>query len=100
MLGTCSCDVGWYGSQCQSKCNCLRLKNKKCNPESGKCECPDGYNGAMCRYPCPTGKFGYTCRETCPKKCFNSCNHVNGSCISECSGGNCLDLYDPLKISN
>ena len=35
-----------FSSEC--KCNLQGSKNNNCRPDSGKCECKDGYSGIHC----------------------------------------------------
>ena len=48
-------DLGWdnhynfFSTEC--KCNLQGSKNNNCRPDSGKCECKDGYSGIHCELP-------------------------------------------------
>ena len=35
----------------ECKCNLQGSKNNNCRPDSGKCECKDGYSGIHCELP-------------------------------------------------
>lgn len=43
-----SCDLGWYGYQCNQQCQCEN--NATCDPVSGSCICPPGFTGKLCQY--------------------------------------------------
>ena len=39
----------FFSTEC--KCNLQGSKNNNCRPDSGKCECKDGYSGIHCELP-------------------------------------------------
>ena len=41
----------------ECKCNLQGSKNNKCRPDSGKCECKDGYSGIHCDFDFPIGSI-------------------------------------------
>ena len=40
----------------ECNCNLQGSKNNKCRPDSGKCECKDGYSGIHCDFDFPIGE--------------------------------------------
>ena len=51
-----SCDVGFYGVGCTSKCKCEN--NGICNYHNGTCACESGYHGEYCQTPGEYAMFG------------------------------------------
>ena len=58
MIGQCGlCKSGFGGLFCtECNCNLQGSKNNKCRPDSGKCECKDGYSGIHCDFDFPIGE--------------------------------------------
>ncbi|KAK7473764.1 hypothetical protein BaRGS_00034987, partial [Batillaria attramentaria] len=74
------CDPGWYGPNCDRKCQCV-TQNGVCDTETGFCQCLPGYMGHQCELICPPGSWGHGCAETCACNGTSSrCEHVTGQC--------------------
>ena len=72
----CSVDGYFNVPFCNKPCNCSRIGslNKKCNGESGQCDCITGYAGRACTEKCPSGFYGAKCDKG---KCIK--NHIISS---------------------
>ena len=64
-----------------------------CDPVTGSCSCPPGFQGPNCQEACADGWYGANCSQRC--NCMNSasCSHVDGSCTCTpgWSGVNCTE---------
>ncbi|XP_045192080.2 N-acetylglucosamine-1-phosphodiester alpha-N-acetylglucosaminidase-like [Mercenaria mercenaria] len=73
-----SCKVGWYGNQCDQRCQCEN--NASCDSVSGRCSCEPGYSGRLCQYRCKLGYYGDQCSSQCECEDSCMCNPVTGGC--------------------
>ncbi|XP_062597463.1 receptor-type tyrosine-protein phosphatase epsilon-like isoform X1 [Saccostrea cucullata] len=76
-----TCRNNRYGSYCNQSCGYCR-DDAKCHHINGTCQsgCKQGYRGVNCTTECTLGTFGFDCKENCSKRCFETCNPVNGNC--------------------
>lgn len=72
------CPAGTHGAECKQECRCQN--GGKCDPSSGKCDCPSGWMGSVCANRCPANFYGQDCETKCD--CFNGadCHHITGQC--------------------
>ncbi|CAL1536337.1 unnamed protein product [Lymnaea stagnalis] len=85
VYGEVVCPDGWFGPECDRKCNCAN-PSETCLVSSGGCQfgCAPGYKGEGCSQPCSPGTWGIGCFSTCNEDCVNDeCDSVNGTCIRE-----------------
>ncbi|XP_052216781.1 fibrillin-2-like [Dreissena polymorpha] len=97
--GSCTCDAGWIGSECNIDANeCASANDFECPANSTcvnsrgsyDCDCDPGFkpssNGDSCR-ACLQGRFGKGCTSTClcDMNHTSVCDTVNGSCT--CAAG-------------
>ncbi|XP_071086709.1 multiple epidermal growth factor-like domains protein 10, partial [Haliotis cracherodii] len=95
------CNVGWYGTNCSSRCS-SRCANMSCD-EYGACAdgCAPGYNGTdcscyencidhvcynesgTCANGCINGYYGGFCNATCEICLDGICDQKFGTCIRE-----------------
>ncbi|GBN31644.1 Multiple epidermal growth factor-like domains protein 6 [Araneus ventricosus] len=93
------CSPLHYGANCQRKCRCLWNNTKSCHPQTGECQCKNGWSGEYCQIPCAAdnpkdcmlqdgvpvvvcdeGFYGRHCDRPCD--CVNavSCDPLTGQC--------------------
>ena len=89
---TCSCEPGFsgatcaevgcpggnWGPDCSEPCPCQNAG--LCQPHTGKCLCPPGFEGLDCERPCPLGRFGPKCAAECACAVGHRCHHITGEC--------------------
>ncbi|XP_071085585.1 cell death abnormality protein 1-like [Haliotis cracherodii] len=100
--GTHGCNVGWYGTNCSSRCN-SKCANLSCT-ESGVCAdgCAPGYAGTdcscyencidhvchaesgTCAKGCDNGYYGDICNTSCEVCIDGICDRQNGTCTKGC----------------
>ncbi|KAK6041264.1 laminin EGF-like protein, partial [Cooperia oncophora] len=75
------CVAGFWGLGCARNCTCAS-EFKQCDPHTGECACPAGWQGDRCNVPCEDGFYGPDCINKC--KCRGtssaSCHRVTGAC--------------------
>ncbi|XP_033126202.1 platelet endothelial aggregation receptor 1-like [Anneissia japonica] len=85
--GVCVCKLGYYGSQCEHKCDVrstrVRPNNAKfCDTVSSACQCHPGWYGCRCNITCPEPFYGNGCEaiNTCEQENIVSYEKTNGNC--------------------
>jgi len=86
---TCTCNIGFYGTNCESVDNCANNNCENgatCNPVDGSCNCAAGFTGVNCE----------SVDKCANNNCENgaTCNPVDGSCdcAAGFNGSNCGDV--------
>ncbi|XP_033112364.1 protein draper-like [Anneissia japonica] len=64
--------------KCSNELQCYR---GNCNTNTGKCDCPPGWEGTKCELPCELGKYGQNCIYECNCNNGAECEPVNGNCV-------------------
>jgi hypothetical protein len=91
---TCTCEVGFYGTNCESVDNCANNNCENgatCNPVDGSCDCAAGFNGVNCGDvdQCQTNNGGCQNGATCMSTGgVATC----GSCPAGFNGATCGDV--------
>ncbi|XP_078330769.1 uncharacterized protein LOC144624721 [Crassostrea virginica] len=103
--GTCvSCEAGWRGRTCNTKCsdglygvNCTQQcsghcrDNTVCDHVTGRCDmgCATGWSGSLCNKICEDWTFGNDCINNCSGNCLDDspCNKQTGYCEGGCKPG-------------
>jgi len=100
--GSCLCQPGWAGSECQAKCSPGTF-GADCNSSCVACEA-----GHLCHHitgdclKCDNNTWGESCSQTC--QCQDPgmalCSHIDGRCFCEANyfGQNC-QLHCPFGFS-
>ncbi|XP_070535551.1 multiple epidermal growth factor-like domains protein 10 isoform X4 [Ptychodera flava] len=93
--GSCICDDGWHGENCDNKCtqgmygdNCMQecqcdMNNTvSCDHHDGTCRCKPGWIGSTCNQTCERWHFGDDCSKSClcDKENTLFCSHDDGIC--------------------
>lgn len=77
-----SCDIGYYGDECNSKCGYC-FNNVSCMAVNGSCPegCAAGYFTDLCNQACPEGYYGQSCYLECGYcKENKTCEPQTGHC--------------------
>ncbi|XP_060584796.1 uncharacterized protein LOC132740811 [Ruditapes philippinarum] len=87
------CDRGCVKGHWGVKCN------NKCSDDCTDGECFQNNGTCSSRNECDTNRFGKKCENVCHRNCManengNSCNFLNGQCISDCLPGYFGDFCD------
>ncbi|XP_071942565.1 uncharacterized protein [Antedon mediterranea] len=105
--GTCLCDAGYQGKDCEEMCRssrgginceqCLCEGPLICHDDYDECVCPAGYSGPTCILPCPEGYYGPSCLNKCNCRGNETCDAVSGKCNCEpgWSGAECEAMCTP-----
>ncbi|CAL1536343.1 unnamed protein product [Lymnaea stagnalis] len=87
IFGDSSCPAGWYGPECNKKCQCSD-PGEACLVMTGGCSsgCAPGYYGESCDQECLPGYWGVDCLEQCSSICYAySCARESGRCLQGCT---------------
>ncbi|GFX21494.1 multiple epidermal growth factor-like domains protein 6 [Trichonephila clavipes] len=101
---TTRCPHSYYGPNCLKMCKCIRYNTQNntetCHPQTGQCNCKEGWSGKSCNIPCSKddpsdcmlqdgvsmivcegGFYGPHCDRPCD--CVNaiSCDPLTGQCL-------------------
>ncbi|CAL1536338.1 unnamed protein product [Lymnaea stagnalis] len=85
VYGDVVCPVGWFGPECDRRCNCAYTSDT-CLISSGGCllGCAAGFRGEGCNTPCSPGTWGVGCFNRCNEDCVDDfCDAINGTCPME-----------------
>ncbi|XP_066260360.1 integrin beta-nu-like [Euwallacea similis] len=91
--GTCTCDLGWKGTECLEECNedprsCRKDGYSTCSSNGdcicGKCQCKKPFSGTYCEFECPMTNA----QEVCNNKGYcveGKCECYDGYSNDDCS---------------
>ncbi|XP_023334131.1 protein draper isoform X2 [Eurytemora carolleeae] len=102
---TCDCEAGYsggscqeigcppnkWGKGCQMNCKCT-APGSSCDPLSGLCICPPGFQGPNCLDKCSPGSYGLGCTGKNNCSTGYSTHYITGECLpcpSGSYGSNC-----------
>ncbi|XP_048256435.1 multiple epidermal growth factor-like domains protein 10 isoform X2 [Haliotis rufescens] len=102
-----TCTSGYYGSNCEQRCDARQCKMTSSCDVQGQCVggCAAGYQGTDCIQACTSGMYGPNCARECSSRhCKtrpSSCDRVIGRCPDGCEDGwteidctrNCADGF-------
>ncbi|XP_031435687.1 multiple epidermal growth factor-like domains protein 11 [Clupea harengus] len=84
----------------QLQCDCGN--GASCQPSTGHCVCPPGYQGTRCEKECDQGRFGQSCSQVCECEEGVPCEPLRGRCLCTAgkTGARCdtdcrVNLYGP-----
>ncbi|CAL1536344.1 unnamed protein product [Lymnaea stagnalis] len=86
IYGDSSCPAGWYGPECNKKCQCSD-PGEACLVMTGGCSsgCAPGYHGDSCDQECLPGFWGVNCLQRCRSLCYGHiCDRITGRCVQGC----------------
>ncbi|GFY40239.1 hypothetical protein TNIN_480371, partial [Trichonephila inaurata madagascariensis] len=90
------CPEGTFGQGCKYQCLCQN--NGTCDPVTGQCACPPGFEGLYCENECQRGFYGLNCQEECLCNITTSeeCDFVSGlcTCLPGWKGDFCEETCD------
>ncbi|XP_071941569.1 uncharacterized protein [Antedon mediterranea] len=87
----CVCKPGYFGPQCENRCepipSNIKPDNAKNCSDSKRCLCEPGWYGCLCESRCPVPFYGPRCRDVheCNQDNIESYDKINGAC--SCSAG-------------